>query len=107
MLTYMFYINATDRIVERGKNNHYEHKMCPKEVEHSTSTGLYLITHGVKVLFFITELSRINIISYHFYINNYEGSSVIGYDIIIGWYLMVKSGITDGLRVSYFPVYTQ
>ena len=49
--------------------------------------------HGIKVPFFMTEFSSINIISHRFHVDKNECESGIGYDMIIGYDLMVHIGL--------------
>ena len=54
-----------------------------------TAAEPYFMTHDVKVPFCILENSISNIISHHFHVDNNEGDLGIGYNMIIGCYLMV------------------
>ena len=66
--------------------------MQSNRVDYSTAAGVYSTTHDVKVPFCMPELSGINIINHRFHVDNDEGESGIGYDMIIGRDLMVQLG---------------
>ena len=57
--------------------------MHPNKVEYIKSAGPYCTTHDVKVPFCIPEFSIRKIILHRFHIDNNEGESGIGYDMII------------------------
>ena len=59
---------------------------------------MYCTTHDVKVPFCMLEFSVSNIINHSFHVDNYEGKSGIGYDIIIGRDLMVQLGSTANFK---------
>ena len=72
--------------------------MCSNKVEYSTAIGLYCITHDVKVPFCMLEFSIIKITLHHFHVDNNEGESGIGYDMIIGRDLMVQLGLSADFK---------
>ena len=65
----------------------------PNNIQYSTSTGTYYITHDTKVSFFMTEFYGRNIIKHSFYFDNKERDTGIYYDMIIFQSLMLKIGI--------------
>ena len=69
--------------------------MRSNKVEYSTDAGVYCTTHDVKRPFFMLEFSIRKIINHKFHVNNNKGESGIGYDMIIGYKLMVQLGLTD------------
>ena len=68
---------------------HYEGKMRSNRVYYSKAAGVYCINHDVEVTFCIPEFSIRKIINRRFHVDNDEGESGIGYDMIIGRDLMV------------------
>ena len=58
--------------------------MHSNKVEYSASAGLYCKTHGVKLLFCMTDFSRSKIISHLFHVDSNQGESSIGYNMIVG-----------------------
>ena len=71
--------------------------MWSNKVEYSTIAGVYCTTHDVKVPFYMLYFSSSNISNHWFHVNNGNGYSGIGYDMIIGCDMMVQQGLT-----SYF-----
>ena len=53
------------------------------------------MTHEVKVPFFMPDFSISKILFHRFHVDNNEGESGIGYDMIIGLNLMVQIGLLD------------
>ena len=84
---------ATKSTIKRRHTKTYESKTSSNKVEYSTDAGTYCTTHDVKVPFFIPDFSRRKITSHHFNIDNNEGESGIGYEMIIGCNLMVQLGL--------------
>ena len=72
--------------------------MRSNKLEYSTSTGMYCNTHEVKVPFCMPELSGSKIINHFFHVDNDEGKSGIGYDMIIIRDLMVHLGLTADFK---------
>ena len=72
--------------------------MRSNRVEYSTAAGVYCTKHDVKVPFCTTELSGSKITNHRFHVDNDEGESGIGYDMIIGRDLMVQLGLTDNFK---------
>ena len=68
--------------------------MRSNRVEYSTAAGMYFTTHDVKVTFCIPEYSGSKIFNHSFHVDNNEGESGIGYDMIIGRDLMVQLCLT-------------
>ena len=68
--------------------------MRSNRVEYNTDTGVYCTTHDVKLPFCVPEFSGSKIINHRFQVDNYEGESGIGYDMIIGRDLMVQLVLT-------------
>ena len=89
-ITCLWCIGATDSMIKRQHTNHYELKMRSNRVYYSTADGVYCATHDVKVPFFMPEFSGSKIINHRFHVDNDEGESGIGYDMIIGRDLMVQ-----------------
>ena len=71
---------------------HIRQKNITKKVEYSTAAGTYCTTHDVKLPFCIPDISISKIITHTFYVNNKEGDTGIGCDILIGQYLVVQLG---------------
>ena len=71
--------------------------MRSNKVEYSTAAGVYCTTYDVKVTFYMLEFSSSKISNHWFHVNNDNGYSGIGYDMIIGCDMMVQIGLT-----SYF-----
>ena len=90
-LTCLWDSEATDSMIKRRHNKHYERRMRSNRVEYSTAASVYCTTHDVKVPFCIPEFSSSKIINHRFHVDNYEVESGIGYDVIIGRELMVQS----------------
>ena len=67
-------------------------------MEYITAAGMYCTTNDVKVPFRIPEFSKNNIIPHKFHVDNNEGESGIGYDMIIGRDLMVQVGFSDNFK---------
>ena len=67
--------------------------MRSNQMEYSTAAGPYCTTNDVKMPFCMPSFSSSKIILHHFYIDNNEGESGIGYDMIIGRDLMVQLGL--------------
>ena len=59
---------------------------------------MYFMTHNVKVKFCMPEFSRRNMLLQRFHVDNNEGESIIGYDMIIGHDLMVHIGLLDDFK---------
>ena len=47
------------------------------------------------------EFSSSKIINHHFHVDNYEGESGIGYDMIIGHDLMVQLGLAEKFKRQF------
>ena len=67
-------------------------------MEYSTALGPYFTTYDVKVQFFIQYFPSIKIKLHLLQVDNNEGESGIGYDMIIVCDLMVQLGLLDNLR---------
>ena len=67
--------------------------MRSNKFDYSKILGLHCTTYDVKVFFITSEFSRNKRISYNFHIDYYKGGLEIGYDMIIGKYLMVQLGL--------------
>ena len=80
-------------MIRRTHTEYYECRMRSNKVECSTVAGTYITTHNIKVTFCIPEFSSSRIISHRFHIDNNEGKSGIGYDMIIGRDMMVQLGL--------------
>ena len=85
-------------MIKRWHTKPYEREMRSNKVEYSTAARLYCTTHDVEVTFCMPEFSSIKIISHRFHVDNNEGKSCIGYDIIIVHDLMVQLGFWDGFK---------
>ena len=72
--------------------------MFSNKMEYSTAKGPYCMTHNVKVPFWMTEFSISKIILHPCHVENNEGESGIGCDMIIGRNLMVHLGISDKFK---------
>ena len=70
-------------------------------VEYSIADGVYYINHEIKVLFFMPELSGSKIINHRFHVDNNEGESVIGCDMIIGHDPMVHLGLPADFKRQF------
>ena len=53
--------------------NNYTSKLKDNRVKYIMATGPYTTTHDAKVPFIMSELSRRNIITHHFHIDNVQG----------------------------------
>ena len=73
--------------------NPYKYKLRAKKVEYNTTSGPYKTTHDVKVPFSMPKFSNRKIITHRFHIDNAQGDTGIGYDIIIGRGLVVQLGL--------------
>ena len=69
-LTFLWYRESTDRMINRQHPKPYKHIILANKVEYSTSTGLYCTNHNIKVPFLIPGLSIIKIILHSFYGDN-------------------------------------
>ena len=87
-------------MIKRQHTKHYERKMRSNRVYCSTADGVYCATHDVKVPFFMPEFSGSKIINHRFHVDNDEGESGIGYDMIIGSDLMVQLGLTADFKIQ-------
>ena len=67
--------------------------MRSNKVEYSKATGLYCVTHDVKVPFCMPNFTSSKIIEHRFHVDNKKGELGIGYDMIIGHNLMVQLGL--------------
>ena len=72
--------------------------MRSNKEEYRTAVGVYCTTHGVKVPFCMPEFSSRNIINNFSHVDNNEGESGIGYDIVIGRDLVVQLGLTADFK---------
>ena len=90
-------ISASEILIKSKYINNYKAKIQPKKVEYSTATSMYCTTHDVKFPFCMPEFSITKIITNQFYINDGEGDTLMGYEIIIGRDLMVQFEM-----ISYF-----
>ena len=88
-------------MIKRRHTKHYERKMRSNRVEYSTAAGVYCTTHNVKVPFCMPEFSGSKIINHLFHVNNDEGESIIGYDMIIGHDLMVQLDLTADFKRQF------
>ena len=77
---------------KKGNKNFapYKRNMHSNKVKYGTATGTYCTTRDLNVPCCIPYFYSSNIIPHCFHIDNDEGKSVIGYDMIIGRDLMVK-----------------
>ena len=89
----LWYRVANNRMIKRRHNKPYYPKICSNKVDCTKATGLYCITHDVKVKFCMPQFSISKIILHQFHIDNNKGESCIGYDIIIGLGLIVQLGL--------------
>ena len=88
----------TNITINIGHTDNYERKMRSNRVEYITAAGVYCTTHNVKVHFCMLEFSGSKIIDHCFHIENNEGESGIGYDMIIGRDMMVQLGLTTNFK---------
>ena len=79
---------ATNIMIKRRQTRPHGCIMCYKKVEYSTYKFPYYTAKHFKVPLFMPEFSIRNIISHRFYVDNDEGESGIGYDMVIGRGLM-------------------
>ena len=91
-------------------NRVYKSKTHPNRVEYGTVSGTYCITHGLKVWFFVSELSIRNIIMHWFHVDNKDRKTSIFYDIIIDQELILQLGLIynfkcNGLQWLYDTLY--
>ena len=70
-------------------------------VEYSTAVGTYCTTHDVKVPFYMPDVSSRKMILRLFHVDNNEGESCIGCDMIIGRDLMVQLGLLDDFKRQF------
>ena len=89
-LTCLWDRGATKSMINRKHTKYYKRKMQSNKVECVTSVGLYCTTHGVKLNFFMLELSIRKKIEHRFHADRDKGKLGIGYDMIIGCDLMVQ-----------------
>ena len=78
------------------KNNHintYKSKLRDNRVYCSMAGGIYSTNHDMKVPFIKSEFSSSKIIAHLFRVNNMEGYSGMGDDIIIVCYQIVQLGL--------------
>ena len=75
-------------MIKRRHTRPHERIMCYNKVKYITYEVPYYTAHDVKVPLFMPEFSIRNIISHRFYVDNDEGESGIGYDMVIGRGLM-------------------
>ena len=68
--------------------------MWSDKVKYSTAAGVYCTTHDVKVTFCMPEFSGSKVINHRFRVGNDKFESGVGYDMILGHYLMVQLGLT-------------
>ena len=64
--------------------------MSPNKIEYSSAIGPYFTMNYVKAPFLMPKFSISTIISHHFLVDKNKGGLGIGYDMIIGLYLMVQ-----------------
>ena len=88
-ITCLWDSRSTNSIIKRIYTKPYEQKIHSNNVEYSTAVGLYFTMHDAKVPFCMLEFSIIKITLHHFHVDNNEGDLGIGYNMIIGCYLMV------------------
>ena len=97
-LTYLWDIRYTDITIKRRHTKPYEHTIRSNKVELSTATGTYFMPHDVKVPFCMPYFSIRNIRLNLFHVDNNEGESGIGNDMIIGRGLMLQLGLSPELK---------
>ena len=89
-LPLLCHIGSTNSMIKSKHINPYKSKLRANKVEYSTASGLYKTTHDVKVPFSMTDFSNRNIITHRLHIDNAQGDTGIGYDMIIGHDPMVQ-----------------
>ena len=92
-LTLLWDSRATDIIIKRRHTKNHERKMRSNKVDYSTASGMYCMTHGVKVPFCMPKFSSSKIINHRFHGNNDKSESGIGYYMVICRDLVVHLGI--------------
>ena len=97
-LTCLWDRRATNSMINRKHTKHYERKMSYNKVEYSTEDCVYCTTHYVKVPLFMPEFSSSKTINHCLHVDNYKGESVIGYNMIIIYDLMVQLGLTADFK---------
>ena len=83
-ITCLWGSKANNSMINQKHTKHCERKMRSNKVEYITADGMYCTTHDVP------EFSSSKIIDHCFHVNKIEGGLGIGYDMIIGSYLMVQ-----------------
>ena len=91
-------IRAMNSMIKRQHNKHYKRKMRYNKLEYSTTTETYYMTHDVKVPFCMPEFYISKIIEHRINVDNNKFKSCMGYDIIIGRYLMVQLGLSADFK---------
>ena len=97
-LTCLWYSGATNSIIKRLHTKHHERKMRSNSVEYSKAAGAYCTNHDLKVPFCMPILSGSKIINHRFHVDNDEGESCIGYDMIIGREMMAHLDLTADFK---------
>ena len=101
----MWYIGSTNSKIKMRHTKPYKRKMNYNKVEYSTAAQLFCKTHDIKVMFCMPKFSIIKIIPHRFHVDNDEGESGIGYDIIIGSGLVLQLGLLDDFELQYLQWY--
>ena len=73
--------------------NTYKFKLRANKVEYNTNSSLHKTTHDAKVPFRMPEFSNRKIITYRLHIDNAQGDTGIGHEMIICHDLMVQLGL--------------
>ena len=88
-LTFLWYIEAINIMIKNNHINTYKSKLRDNRVYCSMAGGIYSTNHDMKVPFIKSEFSSSKIIAHLFRVNNMEGYSGMGDDIIIVCYQIV------------------
>ena len=92
-------------MIKRKHTKTYKLKIRFNRLEFSTATGIYLTMYDVRVPFLMPEFSSSKIISHRFNVDNNEGELGISYDMIIGYDLIVKLGLSSKFKHQFLQWY--
>ena len=75
--------------------------MRSNKVEYNTAAVLYFTTHKFKFSFYISYFSISKIIEHLLHVENNKVELVIGYDMIIGRFLMLQLGMSSDFNHQF------
>ena len=94
-LTLLWQIGSTDIMIKPNNVNPNNSKLRANKFQYNMAFGPYKTTHDVKVLFIMPQFSNRKIITHRFHIDNAQGDTGVGYEMIIVHYLMVQLGLKE------------